>query len=268
MTSRKRSSMPAQKVDASPEEKVVIVKIVVAYDGSAYVGWQRQPNGISVQEKIEKVLFDLSGQKVILHGASRTDTGVHALGMVAHFEWNVQRPAWNELVRPLNALLPEDIRILNLAREKGDFHARFSAKWKLYRYRILNSSVSDPFRRQQCWSIHNPLNISAMNRAARFFVGKKDFSAVAVNPGYERTSMVRTIRRCVVLRKKDEVHVEVEGDGFFYKMVRTMVGTLVEVGLGKRSPEEVKKLILEKNRSNAGMTSPAHGLYLVKVFYT
>jgi len=243
------------------------LKITLSYDGSAYVGWQRQPNGISVQEKVEEVLKKLSGSKVIVEGASRTDTGVHALGMVISFRWPAKRPGWNELARSLNALLPEDIRILKVSRVSEKFHARFNAKRKLYRYRILNSKTGDPFRRGVSWLIFRSLNVSAMNRAARCFVGKHDFSSVAANPGYERETMVRTIRMCRVIRNKDEIHVEVEGDGFLYKMVRTMVGTLVEVGLGKRKPDSIKELIRSQDRTKAGKTAPAQGLFLVKVVY-
>jgi tRNA pseudouridine38-40 synthase len=243
------------------------LKVILAYNGSAYVGWQRQPNGISVQQKLEEALSQLSGSKVTVEGASRTDTGVHALGMVVSFRWTPERPSWKELTRSLNALLPEDIRVLKISRVSEKFHARFEAKTKLYRYRILNSPIGDPFRLGTAWYIPKPLNVSEMKRAANCFVGKHDFSSVAVNPGYERETMVRTIRRCDVAKSKDEIHIEVEGDGFLYKMVRTMVGTLVEVGLGKRDSHSIKSLIKSRDRTKAGKTAPAHGLYLVKVKY-
>jgi tRNA pseudouridine38-40 synthase len=243
------------------------LKIEVAYDGSGYVGWQRQPNGLSIQEKIEQVLKHLSGKQINLHGASRTDTGVHALGMVANFEWPVLRPTHLEIIQSLNSLLPEDIRILSVKKVSKKFHARFDAKWKLYRYRILNSNVQDPFRRQFTWWIQKRLNVSRMKKAASFIKGKHDFSSLAVNPGYERESMIRRIRSCEVKRKGDEIHIEVLGNGFLYKMVRTMVGTLVEVGKGKRSPQSIKELLSLKDRTQAGKTAPAQGLFLVKVIY-
>jgi tRNA pseudouridine38-40 synthase len=248
--------------------KSLNLKAIIAYDGTAYVGWQVQDNGISVQSKIEKVLLEIGGEAVILHGASRTDTGVHALGMVATFDWSHSKIGVEELQKGLNALLPEDIRILDLSVAPKKFHARFDAKSKLYRYRILNQSVGDPFRRTTCWFIHRPLDLSSMRKAAKAFVGKHDFSAVATNPGYERTTMVRHIFRCEILKRAEEVHIEVEGDGFLYKMVRTIVGTLVQVGLGRRPWQSVQQLIASRDRSQAGTTAPAHGLCLVQVKYS
>jgi tRNA pseudouridine38-40 synthase len=247
--------------------KTINFKISVVFDGSAYFGWQRQPNGISVQERIEEVLKRLTGKRVVLEGSSRTDTGVHALGMVASFKWSKKKMSVADLKKALNALLPDDIRIRDLEEVSSKFHARFSAKGKIYRYRILNADVSDPFRRKMVWFIHQKLNVRAMNQAARYFVGKHDFSSVAANPGYARTTMVRHIKRCEAKKRGDEIHIEVEADGFLYKMVRTIVGTLVQVGLGKRDVASVKELIASKDRRLAGKTAPAHGLYLVQVQY-
>ncbi len=243
------------------------LKVILAYDGSAYAGWQRQASGISVQQRLEEALQQISGRRVIVKGASRTDSGVHALGMAADFEWPVTRPDFKQLPCALNSLLPEDIRILKIMRASPGFHARFDARWKLYRYRILNTPVSDPFRRATSWFIHKPLILSRMRSAARCFVGKKDFSSVAANPGYERSTMIRHIRRCAVLRRKDEVHIEVEADGFLYKMVRTITGMLVEVGLGKRAPESVRELLKARDRKLAGKTAPPQGLFLVRIYY-
>ncbi len=243
------------------------VHAIVAFDGEAYAGWQRQANGISVQQKIEEALRQLCGHAVTVHGASRTDSGVHALAMSIHFEWKAERPDGSDLMRSLNALLPEDIRVLKLVHAKPDFHSRFDACSKIYRYRIFNNRLGDPFRRKVAWFIHRPLDLAAMKRAAKLFVGKKNFSAMAANPGYERTTMVRHIRRCAILKRGDEIHLEVEADGFLYKMVRTIVGTLVDVGLGRRSVESVRGLLKSKDRNGAGKTAPAHGLFLVRVNY-
>jgi tRNA pseudouridine38-40 synthase len=244
------------------------IRIVLAYDGQAYVGWQRQSNGISVQEKLEEVLSRIAEKKVQVEGASRTDTGVHALGMTASFRWDRVRPSGSELHRAVNALLPGDIRVTSLAKAPLKFHARFSAKRKLYRYRILCHPTGDAFRRLYTWHVSSPLNLFAMRKAARSFVGKMDFSSVAANPGYDRTTMVRTIFRCAVLRKpNDEIHIEVEGDGFLYKMVRTIVGTLVDVGKGKRDAESISTMLNSRDRRLAGKTAPAQGLYLVHVKY-
>lgn len=243
------------------------LKMVVIFDGSAYFGWQWQPNGVSVQEKIEEALKHLTGKRIVLEGSSRTDTGVHALGMVASFKWPKKNMLIADLKKALNALLPEDIRVQNIKKMAPDFHARFSAKGKIYRYRILNAPISDPFRRKMVWYIYQKLDVRLMRRAAKCFVGKKDFSSVAANPGYKRTTMVRHIKRCQVRTRGDEIYIEVEADGFLYKMVRTIVGTLVQVGLGKRDVFSVKELIASKDRRLAGKTAPAQGLYLIQVKY-
>lgn len=243
------------------------LRAIVAFDGENYAGWQRQKNGMSIQEKIEEVLKKLCGRKVTVHGASRTDRGVHALAMVIHFDWKEKRPDGRDLLRALNALLPEDIRVIQLARAKPNFHARFDARSKRYRYRILNARHNDPFRRKAVWFVHQPLDLTAMRRAARYFVGKKNFSAVAANPGYERRTMVRHVTHCAVLKRGDEIHIEIEADGFLYKMARTIVGTLLEVGLGRRRGESVLELLKSKDRNKAGKTAPAQGLFLVRVKY-
>ena len=243
------------------------LKLTITYDGTAYVGWQRQANGVSVQECLENALRQIYNKRVIIHGASRTDAGVHALGMIAHFHKPNDRYQLPKLFLSLNALLPPDIRVSRIQQAKSNFHARFSAKSKLYRYRILNGAIGAPFRRNITWHIHKPLDFFAMRKAARFFLGKHNFSSIAVNPGYQRTSMIRRIYRCSVLRRCDEIHIEVEADGFLYKMVRTIVGTLLEVGLHKRTIESVVELLKKRKRSLAGKTAPAHGLFLVRVKY-
>ncbi len=248
-------------------EPMTNFKATIAYDGGAYVGWQRQANGISVQQRVEEVLARIhKQQKMVVHGAGRTDAGVHALGMVASFHAS-KRHGTAYLLRALNALLPEDIRVLRIQKVSEKFHARFSARRKLYRYRIYHAPVADPLRRQQVWFVHKSLDIAAMRAAARAFVGKQDFSSVAVNPGYERTTMVRHVRRCVVLRRGDEIHIEMEADGFLYKMVRSIAGTLVEVGTGKRTAESVRGMLKAKQRQQGGVVAPAHGLCLVRVRY-
>ncbi|MDD2707549.1 MAG: tRNA pseudouridine(38-40) synthase TruA [Verrucomicrobiae bacterium] len=243
------------------------LKATIAYDGGAYVGWQRQISGMTVQQRLEDVLKQLAGRIVTTHGASRTDQGVHALGLVVGWKWDLKRMPVEQLRRALNGLLPADIRVLKLARAKAGFNARFDAKWKLYRYRILNRDVADPFRRAGTWFIFGKMDVKAMRKAAACFVGKHHFGAFAVNPGYERTSMVREIRRCLVRSKGDEIQIEVEGNAFLYKMVRSMVGTLVEVGMGKRPADSIRTLLVSRDRRQAGKTAPPQGLYLVKVFY-
>lgn len=248
-------------------ERTTNARITVAYDGAAYAGWQRQTTGIAVQQKIEDVLRQLAGRGITVHGAGRTDTGVHALQMTATFHWPANRLALSPLLRALNALLPPDIRILSIRQAPADFHARFSATGKLYRYRILNRGIADPFRRHVTWFIHPPLDLRAMKTAARHLLGKHDFSSMAANPGYARTTMVRRVYRSAVLRRGDEIHFEIAADGFLYKMVRTIVGTLVDVGLGRRAAESIPSLLASRDRTQAGKTAPAHGLFLVRVRY-
>ncbi|MFZ4694717.1 MAG: tRNA pseudouridine(38-40) synthase TruA [Verrucomicrobiia bacterium] len=243
------------------------LRMTIAYDGSGYAGWQRVPTGAAVQEKIEKVIAGIVGRHVGVEGASRTDQGVHAAGMVASLNWEHPRVGPAELRRALNALLPPDIRVLEVRAAPTKFHARFSAKRKLYRYRIQNAPVADPLRRGVCWHISHVLALDAMRTAARTFIGKHDFSAMAVNPGYKRNTMVRTILKCHVRRRGDEILIEVEGDGFLYKMVRTIVGTLAEVGAGRRTAASVAALLKARDRRLSGKTAPAHGLCLVRVMY-
>ncbi|MCC7519982.1 MAG: tRNA pseudouridine(38-40) synthase TruA [Verrucomicrobiae bacterium] len=243
------------------------LRMTVAYDGSGYAGWQRVATGVAVQEKIEEALKRIGGQPAPIEGASRTDRGVHASGMVAGLDWKHPRMRPMDLRRALNALLPFDLRILDVRRAPKGFHARFDAKRKLYLYRIQNAPVADPLRRGVCWHVPHALDLAAMRAAAAAFVGRHDFSAVAANPGYARASMVRTVRRCEIRKRRDEILFEVEGDGFLYKMVRTMVGTLVEIGGGRRAADSVAALLASRDRRRAGKTAPAHGLCLVKVFY-
>ncbi len=247
--------------------RTISLKLTLAYDGSAYVGWQRQENGVSIQQRLEEKLEQICGRRIVTEGASRTDARVHALGMVVSCRWPIRGLPPPVLRKALNALLPEDIRILRIQQEKQNFHARFNAKSKLYRYYILNTKIADPFRRATTWFIPHFLDILAMQKAARYFVGKHNFSSVAVNPGYERSSMVRHLYHCRVWRCDDEIRIEVKADGFLYKMVRTMVGTLVEVGLGKRSAKSIATLLEARDRRLAGMTAPPQGLFLVRVNY-
>lgn len=244
-------------------------KLTIAFDGSAYQGWQVQKIGTGVQEKVEEALAKLFPSRPRLHSSSRTDTGVHALGMVAHFE--VPAGTWKEsaskLALALNAWLPEGIRILGAARARPDFHARFGATGKQYRYSVWNHPAANPLTRHTAWHVPRRLDLSAIRRAAPLFVGKHDFQSFAANPGYARETTVRTLSRCDVRRSGRLFTFIIEGDGFLYKMCRGIVGTLVQVGLGKFPPEEVKAMLAHKDRRVAGMTAPAHGLVLWKVFY-
>jgi len=244
-------------------------KLTIAYDGTAYEGWQTQKTGTGVQQKVEEALAKLFVSAPRLHSSSRTDTGVHALGMVAHVE--VPRAEFKMPVRKLalaiNAWLPEDIRVLSASRASEKFHARFDAAGKQYRYFVWNHTAMNPLLRHGAWQVTRPLNIKAMRAAAKLFLGRHDFQSFAANPGYKKVSTVRRLARCEIKKSGALLTFIVEGDGFLYKMCRGIVGTLVQVGLGKFPAAEIRRMLVKKDRRMAGMTAPAHGLVLWKVFY-
>ena len=246
------------------------VKLTIAYDGAAYQGWQVQKAGTGVQEKLEQALARLFPSQPRVHSSSRTDTGVHALGMVAHFDVPVQEftiPA-RKLPLALNAWLPEDIRVLSAVRVSKDFHARFDAAGKQYRYFVWNHPSMNPLLRNTAWHIPRALNVPAMRRAGAFFEGSHDFRAFTSNPGYARQNTVRTLRECHVHKSGPLITFVIEGDGFLYKMCRGIVGTLIQVGLGKHQPQEIPRMLAGMDRRLAGMTAPPWGLVLWRVTYS
>lgn len=242
-------------------------KLTIAYDGTAYGGWQTQKNAPTIQETIERILHRILQEKIRLIGASRTDAGTHALGQVAHFKSKTKLSP-ELILKGLNALLPFDIRILKIERVPLSFHAQFGAKKKLYRYTVVRSHVVLPVERFFAYHYPYPLNVRDIRKATRFLVGTHDFvSFQGRNAKPPRKSTRRTIYRLEIIPKKDRLIFEIEANGFLYTMVRTIVGTLLEVGNGKRSAENVKQLLKTRDRTKAGMTVPAKGLYLVKVVY-
>jgi tRNA pseudouridine38-40 synthase len=260
-------------------------KLTIAYDGTHYEGWQVQKTGTGVQEKIEEALAKLFPVKPRLHSSSRTDTGVHALGMIAHFEAPsgsdapVAKSASGDQSSPrhkmtprklalaINAWLPDDIRVLSATLAPKKFHARFDATGKQYRYFVWNHPAMNPLLRHQAWHVTRKLNVAAMRDAAKLFVGRHDFKSFAANRNYEMETTTRTLSRCEIKRKGPLLTFIIEGDGFLYKMCRGIVGTLVQAGLGKFPAVEIKRMFAKKDRRVAGMTAPAHGLVLWKVFY-
>lgn len=244
-------------------------KLIIAYDGTAYQGWQVQKIGTGVQEKVEAALARLFPSAPRVHSSSRTDTGVHALGMVVHFEApkaEGKMPA-RKLTLAINAHLPEDIRVLSAARAPAKFHARFDATGKQYRYCVWNHAALNPLLRTTAWHVTRPLDLEAMRAAAPWLVGRHDFQSFTANPGYAKESTVRTLTRCDVKKSGPRLTFIIEGDGFLYKMCRGIVGTLVQVGLGKFPAAELQTMLAHRDRRVAGMTAPAHGLVLWKVFY-
>ena len=248
---------------------LIKIKLTIAYDGTAYEGWQVQKVGTGVQEKVEAALARLFPSRPRLHSSSRTDAGVHALGMVAHLEVPAaeMRMPTRKLALALNAWLPADIRVLAAARVRADFHARFEATGKEYRYFVWNYPGMNPLIRHTAWHVTRPLDLRAMRQGALFFVGRHDFQSFTANSGHPRQSTVRTLRRCDLKRSGRLLTFRIVGDAFLYKMCRTMVGTLVQVGLGKFPPAAIKQMLASKDRRAAGMTAPAHGLALWKVHY-
>ena len=244
-------------------------KLTIAYDGGGYQGWQVQKTGTGVQEKVESALARLFPSHPKVHSSSRTDTGVHALGMVAHFEVPPAefKMTARKLAIALNAWLPEDIRVLSAVRAHPDFHARFEAAGKQYRYFVWNYPVMNPLLRHTAWHVPRPLDLRAIRAAAPLLVGRHDFQSFAANPGYAKESTVRILSRLTVTRSGRLLTFVIEGDGFLYKMCRGLVGTLVQIGLGKFPPTGITAMLARKDRSVAGMSAPAHGLVLWKVAY-
>jgi len=246
-------------------------KLIIAYDGTAYSGWQVQPNAISIQEIIEKALHTLTHEKVRLIGSGRTDAGVHALAQVAHFKCTEELDL-PPIFRALNGILPPDIRLLHIGSAPSTFHAQRSALRKIYHYHLSFEPVLMPFDRLYCYHFRNRGKVSfdLLQEAARLFVGTHDFSSFA-NSGDEgacRKNPIRTIYRLDVVPHEKGVRLEFEGNGFLYKMVRNIVGMLLNVASGKRSIDEIEMLFQAKDRRLAPQSAPAQGLFLVKVLYT
>ena len=244
-------------------------KLTLAFDGSAYHGWQSQRSGRGIQDQLEVALARLFPSAPRVQGSSRTDAGVHALGMVAHFEVadGEFRMPLRHLPLAINACLPEDIRVLKAARARPDFHARFDAKGKQYRYHLWNHPVMNPLLRVRAWHVPRPLDLAAMREAAPLFVGRHDFRSFTANRGGELKDAVRTLSRCDIQGRGPSITLIIEGEGFLYKMCRGIAGTLVQIGEGRFPAQEVEVMLSRHDRRVAGMNAPAHGLVLQKVFY-
>lgn len=241
------------------------IKLTIAYDGTNYCGWQIQPNGITVEEVLNKALKKLTSEDILVIGASRTDSGVHALGNVAVFDTETTIPA-DRIAMALNQRLPEDIVITKSEEVPLDFHPRYSNCSKTYEYHIINTRIPDPTRRLTNYFVSYELNPDNMRKAASYLVGEHDFvSFCNVRTDVENT--VRTITALDILQDGDEITIRITGNGFLYNMVRIIVGTLIRVGRGFYEPEKVKEILEAKDRKAAGVTAPAHGLMLVEIRY-
>ncbi len=242
------------------------IKLLIEYDGTNYQGWQIQPGGPTIQGTLEEKLGLLTGKPVRLFGSGRTDSGVHALGQVAHFK--TQSPMDIPTIqRALNSLLPHDIVIQRVEEVEEDFHARKRSKSKIYEYRILNRNLRSAFHRGYVWHIPQRLNLTEMKKATRGLVGEHDFSAFRTVGSPTRTT-VRKVTRAEWKRGRDGIiRFEIEANGFLKQMVRSIVGTLVEIGRGKRKAADIRKILNSKDRREAGPTAPAQGLFLKEVKY-
>ena len=239
--------------------------MVVAYDGTNYCGWQVQPNGITIEEILNRSLSNLLGEKIEVMGASRTDSGVHSLGNVAVFDTNTRMPA-DKIAFALNQRLPEDIVVQGSCEVPSDWHPRYQESTKTYEYRILNRTFRMPTRRLDTYFYHYPLDVEQMSEAASYLVGTHDFASFcAANAQVKST--VRTIYSCTAQKENDIITIRVTGNGFLYNMVRIIAGTLIEVGAGKRRPVEIKDILAAENRDAAGPTAPAQGLTMMGIEY-
>ncbi len=243
-------------------------KLVIEYDGTAYHGWQRQNNICTIQETIEDALKTMTGQSVTLIGSGRTDAGVHATGQVANFCLETRLTS-DVFARGLNSLLPPDIVIKDCTAVGEGFHARYDARSKVYDYRILNRPIPAALFRQYSWHIRPALDLDAMRTAMLWLKGQHDFSAFEAT-GSSRSHAVRTVIGVNLFGRDEDGYVafSIEADGFLRHMVRNIVGTLVDVGLGKISPKGFEDVMISKDRRLAGITAPAHGLFLREVKYT
>ncbi len=240
-------------------------QITIAYDGSRYHGWQRLKSEQTIQGKIESVLSEMTGHQVEIHGAGRTDAGVHARAQSAHFKIQTACSP-KEIARYLNRYLPEDIAVIDCAYAEERFHARLNATGKRYIYRIWNSDTPNVFERKYLCRVEDPLDVEKMQQAAGELLGRHDFRAFCGNKKMKK-STVRTLYRAQVERVGAEVRMTFEGTGFLQNMVRILAGTLMEVGMGKRAPADMRRILESEDRTQAGITMPPHGLILDAVFY-
>ena len=252
------------------------VLIRIEYDGTDFSGWQKQPSQRTVQGEIEHVLRYIAMEDVPIHGTSRTDAGVHALGQCASFEWNSAMPV-EKLPEVMNRRFgaggtgrsgaPGDIRILSAEVMPEDFHARYSCKGKTYRYII--DKTGDIFRRKQAFQYPaaDELDIGAMRKAASYIVGTHDFKCFETAGGTPRETTVRTVSRLDIDSDDESIIIEITGDGFLYNMVRIIVGTLIETGIGRKRPEDMRIIIESRDRGKAGFTAPPQGLYLMEIYF-
>ncbi|CAH0347543.1 tRNA pseudouridine(38-40) synthase TruA [Bacillus sp. CECT 9360] len=241
-------------------------KCIISYDGTLFAGYQVQPNKRTVQSEMEKALCNMhKGKMIKVNASGRTDSGVHAMGQVIHFDspYSFQAENWE---KALNALLPEEIVVISINEVAADFHARFDATGKEYRYKISLSKKRDPFKKNYAYHFPFELDYQAMEKAIPMLLGTHDFTSFC-SAKTERADKVRTLREIELLEEDGMLLFRFVGSGFLYNMVRILVGTLLDIGTGKKKPEDITEILQKKNRSFAGKTVPGQGLYLWEVFY-
>lgn len=241
------------------------IKLIIEFDGSDFCGWQRQPKGRTVQKVIETAIFKATGENILINGSSRTDAGVHAKEMVANFLTNSTIPGI-KFREALNTRLPEDVSIIKSEEVDENFHARYHSKGKTYSYTIVNREERLSFGHQYLYHYKYKLDINEMRNACQYFIGTHDFKAF-MSPGSSIKTTVRTIKELYIEQDGDKIKIIITADGFLYNMVRIIVGTLIKVGNAKLKADEIKNIINEGNRKQAGMCVPPNGLVLEKVFY-
>ena len=243
------------------------LKLIIAYDGAAFGGWQSQAHHKTIQDELERALHQISGARSRVHGAGRTDAGVHALAQCAHVDLPDRRMSAARWQDALNGILPDTIRVLRSRFVSPDFHARFSAKAKTYRYRIWAAPILPPLEINRAWQVSAPLDLDLLKAAAKKFVGQHDFRAFAANRGKREENTIRTIQSVTVHKRGPEIKIEISGEGFLYKMVRLMAGAMVRVALQQMALTEIDARLKSARNESARFTAPAKGLYLVRVWY-
>lgn len=243
------------------------LKLIVAYDGAAFAGWQSQLHRNTVQDRLERAFRLISGERLRVHGAGRTDAGVHALGQCAHVDVTDRHLSASRWTSALNALLPPTIRILKCQYVRHNFHARFSAKGKVYRYRIWSAPILPPLELGRAWHIPGRLDVEVLKAAGEEFVGVHDFAGFAADRGNPERSAIREIHSVRLRRKGPCITIEFDGDGFLYKMVRLMVGSMARAALGKMTIAEIAARLSSCRSSEARFPAPAEGLFLCRVRY-
>lgn len=241
------------------------IKLIIEYDGKSFNGWQKQPNKLNIQGEIEKAIGEITGEEIDLIASGRTDAGVHSLGQTANFKTNSNIPI-EKFPIAINSKLKKSIVIKSAEEVDERFHSRYSVKSKKYRYTINNSQYGSAIYRDMEYHFPFDLDVQKMQEAAKFFEGEHDFKAFKAS-GTSSKSSVRTIFKAEVIKNEDRIYIELTGNGFLYNMVRIIAGTLLDVGLEKIKPEEIKDIIESKDRSKAGKTLPPSGLCLIKVNY-